>query len=99
MAVQYRDVVSGKSNKFTIGTAEEMNAAKARQLAADRLAGIRHGVTPHKERQEKPRDEAGETLESVGKLYLAARSGGKKPLRDRGLEELRAISKSCGRPR
>jgi integrase len=84
--IVYRDAAY-KSQKFTIGTAEELNAAKARDIAKDKLAGIRLGTYPHVERQ-KARDEAEETFETVSKRYLAARAGGKDALRERSLEEV-----------
>jgi len=81
--IQYRDAARN-SQKFTLGTLEELNAAKARQIAADKLAGIRLGTYPHQER-EQARDEAKETFEHVGKLYLAHVE---QRLRERSLEEV-----------
>jgi integrase len=82
--LQYRDA-KRESRRFIIGTLEELNAAKARQIAADMLADIRRGIYPHAERQ-KERDLAAETFEEVGKLYLANR---KKHMRERSFEEVR----------
>ena len=82
--VQYRDA-AGKSRRFLIGTTEEMKAAKARAIAADKLADIRHGTYPHLERK-KARALAVESFESVGKLYLAKR---KTDLRPRSYVEVK----------
>jgi hypothetical protein len=89
--IQYRDALR-KSRRFIIGTLDELNAAKAREVAADMLANIRLGVYPHAEREktrdlaEKERDKDTETFQTVGNLYLANR---RKHLRERSFEEVR----------
>jgi integrase len=89
--IQYRDALR-KSRRFIIGTLDELNAAKAREVAADMLANIRLGVYPHAEREktrdlaEKERDKDTETFATVGNLYLANR---RKHLRERSFEEVR----------
>jgi hypothetical protein len=83
--LQYRDA-GLQSRRFIIGTLDELpNAAKAREIAADKLANIRLGIYPHAERA-KERILAVETFESVAKVYLAA---AEKRLRERSFKEVR----------
>jgi integrase len=89
--VQYRDATRA-SRRFIIGSVDEMGAAKARDIAADKLAGVRLGIYPHagRERQrkeaEQQRDRNAETFGVVAKLYLANRQ---KALRERSFLEVR----------
>jgi integrase len=82
--VQYRDA-GGESRRFLIGTVDELSSTKAREVAADKLAGIRLGNYPHAER-EKARDKAADTFEAIGKLYLANRQA---KLRERSFAEVK----------
>jgi integrase len=89
--LQYRDALRD-TRRYIIGTVDELGAAKARDTAADLLAGIRLGTYPHAEREreryqaEQERDRNAETFEAIAKLYLASQ---KKRLRDRSYEEVR----------
>jgi hypothetical protein len=97
--IQFRDALR-ESRRFILGTVDELSAAKARDIAADKLAGIRLGIYPHVEREqaralaEKERDKDAETFEAIGKLYLANR---KKSLRERSFEEVRRHIEKTGR--
>jgi integrase len=89
--IQYRDALR-ETRRYIIGTLDEIGAAKAREIAGDLLAAIRLGTYPHVEREkdrdraEKERDRAADTLEAVGKLYLANRE---KNLRERSFLEVK----------
>jgi integrase len=89
--IQYRDALRG-TRRYIIGTMDELGAAKARETAADLLAGIRLGTYPHAEREkerdraEQERDRNAETFEAIAKLYLANQ---RKRLRERSYEEVR----------
>jgi integrase len=73
--IQYRDAL-GSERRFLIGPLHEVSAAKAREVAADKLHGIRHGAYPHNEREERRQKEAEElaranqTFGVIKKLYL-----------------------------
>jgi integrase len=75
--LQYRDA-AGKSRRFLIGTTDEVKAARAREIAADKLAGIRLGTYPHDERLQA-KVLALETFGSVAQLYLARRQPELRP--------------------
>jgi integrase len=75
--LQYRDL-AGKSRRFLIGTIDEMKTAKAREIAADKLAGIRLGNYPHEERRQA-KVLALETFGSIAQLYLARRQPEMRP--------------------
>jgi integrase len=75
--LQYRDL-AGKSRRFLIGTIDEVKAAKAREIAADKLAGIRLGNYPHEERRQA-KVLALESFASVAQLYLARRQPELRP--------------------
>jgi integrase len=89
--VQYRDAAR-ESRRFIIGTVEELSAAKARDIAADKLAGVRLGIYPHATREqqrkeaEHQRDRDAETFGVVSALYLANRE---KALRERSFLEVK----------
>jgi integrase len=89
--VQYRDATR-QSRRFIIGSVDEMGAAKARDTAADKLAGVRLGIYPHAEREhrrraaEHERDRNAETFSVVAQLYLANQE---KALRERSLLEVK----------
>jgi integrase len=75
--LQYRDL-AGNSRRFLIGTIDEVKAAKARDIAADKLAGIRLGTYPHEERRQA-KMLALESFESVAQLYLTRRQPELRP--------------------
>jgi integrase len=89
--LQYRDALR-ETRRYIIGTVDELGSAKARETAADMLAGIRLGTYPHAEREkerdraERERDKNAETFKAVAKLYLANQ---RKRLRERSFEEVR----------
>ena len=84
--IQYRNA-EGESRQFLIGTTEEVKAAKARETAADALAGIRLGTYPITKKEERQaRALAVESFGSVGQLYLARRHS---ELRPRSFVEVR----------
>jgi integrase len=89
--IQYRDALR-ESRRYILGTVNELSAGQARDIAADKLAGIRLGTYPHSEREkrrqeaEQERDRDAETFEAVGKLYLASRE---KALRKRSFLEVK----------
>jgi integrase len=89
--VQYRDATRA-SRRFIVGSVDEMGAAKARDIAADKLAGVRLGIFPHAEREqqrkeaEQERDRTAETFGVIAKLYLANRE---RALRERSFLEVK----------
>jgi Arm DNA-binding domain len=50
--VQYRDAL-GATRRYILGTVAELNAARARDLAADKLLKVRGGDFPHLERAQR----------------------------------------------
>jgi integrase len=61
-----RDLASGKTRRLTVARCNEISLEKARDLAADMLLDLRHGVDP------KNRDGAA-TLQTILNKYLIAR--------------------------
>ena len=74
--IQYRDAL-GATRRYILGTDTEINSVKARELAADKLHGIRHGIYPHQERgqrqkaAEAERDRDRETFGILSQRFLA----------------------------
>jgi integrase len=87
--LRYRDD-AGRSVRYTIGTFPEMNTARARGIAIEKLPNIQHGVAPHQERVEKAKVAAAEqaralkTFASVAEEFLAHQ---KSELRPKSLGE------------
>jgi hypothetical protein len=50
--IQYCDSLKA-TRRFIIGSVHEVSAAKARDVAANKLAGIRLGIYPHIEREQQ----------------------------------------------
>jgi integrase len=82
--IQYRDSLR-QTRRFVLGSVSEMGAAKARDIAADKLAGIRLGNYPHAERErqrkeaEHERDRAVETFGVISELYLERQQRALRP--------------------
>jgi Arm domain-containing DNA-binding protein len=53
--LQYLDA-ERKSRRFIIGTVDELSAAEARDVAAEKLAGVRLGIYPHAQREKQRRE-------------------------------------------
>jgi integrase len=60
--------------RLNIGSIEEVNAAKARQSAANIFAKVRLGQDPQAERRSEQR-KAGDVFEDLGQRYLKAKGG------------------------
>ena len=89
--VQYRDSLQ-QTRRFIIGSVNEMGVAKARDIAADMLAGVRLGTFPHAERErqrkaaEHERDRANETFHAISGTYLQRQQ---QALRERSFLEVK----------
>jgi len=78
--IQYRDAAK-KSQKFTLGTVQELkSAAKARETAAGLLAGIRLGTYPNVGREKRRLDaEGGVTFGDAVTTYLSQKKSDLRP--------------------
>jgi integrase len=73
---QYR--FGATQRRFNIGTIDEINAAKARQAAADIFAKVRLGIDPQAERRTEIA-KAGDLFEHLGERYLKAAKARLRP--------------------
>jgi integrase len=76
--VQYRDAL-GATRRYILGTVAELNAARARDVAADKLLKVRGGDFPHLERAQRAKAaeleqaRAQETFGVISQTFLAQR--------------------------
>jgi integrase len=82
--MRYRDD-AGTHRRYILGAADVMNVAAAREMAQDKLHGIRHGTMPHEEHEQRAKAAAAEqaraaqTFKVLGADFLAYQKGEVSP--------------------
>jgi integrase len=96
-SLRYRDAL-GASRRHDLGTFPAMNTVQARELATQKLHGVKHGTAPHMERVEAARVEAAERAKAADNFLTLAQTyleRNPKGLRQRSLvESTRYLAKS-----
>lgn len=79
-SLRYRDKVSGKVERLTIGRYPAVPLAKAREIALKRVGGIADGENPRAvQRQEKAAHAAGISFDALADRFLAEYVAAKRP--------------------